>query len=187
MYQVLQTEINGCIEIQPKVFNDQRGCVVKPYHREAFEKVGVFDDFQEDLLVVSRKKVLRGLHYQTEPFSQAKLVYCIRGKILDAAVDLRRGSPTWGKHVTVFLDAEKRNSLYIPTGFAHGYFVLEEETIVGYKLSSLYSPENEGGIHWNSAGIEWPTTSPIISEKDMLLPRLDKIVSPFNYVSEVKK
>lgn len=175
MYQLIKTPLEGCIELLPKIFKDSRGVLVKPFYLPALRELGILDEFKEDLVVTSKKNVIRGMHFQRPPFQQAKLVYCIKGAILDVAVDLREGSPTYGQYHCFYLDAEKHNLAYIPTGFAHGYAVLEEETIVSYKMSNIYNSESDGGIRWDSLGIPWNIESPIISEKDKLLPKFNEL------------
>lgn len=170
MYKIIRTNIEDCVEILPNIFEDIRGITIKPYHYPTFKNLGIDEVFNEDLLVESKKGVIRGLHFQREPFEQSKLVYCISGSILDVAVDIRKGSSTYGKYVCFNLDSKKRNIAYIPSGFAHGYEVLEYNTIVTYKLSSPYMPQTEGGIKWDSMGIPWRDNNPIISEKDSKLP-----------------
>ena len=179
MYEIHKTKLNGCIELIPKSFVDNRGITIKPFHKKTFEELGLEGCFEEDLMVTSQKGVLRGLHMQSPPFQQAKLLYCVRGSIFDVAVDVRKESPSYGKYVSFFVDARRNNMIYIPAGFAHGYQVLEESTTVIYKMTSIYSPEHEAGIQWNSVGIQWPLSEPILSEKDKVLPKLKDFVSPF--------
>lgn len=180
MYKIIKTKVDGCIELIASVFEDVRGETTKTYHSEEFNRLDIQDVFNEDLMVTSKKGVLRGLHFQCNPFSQAKLIYCVRGSILDVAVDIRKNSSTYGQYVEFLIDSKKHNLAYIPVGFAHGYQVLEEDTTVIYKMSSIYSPEHEGGISWDSIGINWPLEKPIISDKDKLLPKFKDFTSPFN-------
>lgn len=179
MYQINRTSINGCLELVPNIFTDHRGTSIKPFHSDTFKSLGLEYNFSEDLMVTSRKGVLRGMHLQKPPFQQAKLIYCVRGSIFDVAVDIRKDSPTYGQYVGFYVDAIKHNIIYIPSGFAHGYLVLEENTTVVYKMSSVYSPEHEAGFRWDSAGISWPQLNPILSDKDKNLPDFDNFVSMF--------
>lgn len=179
MYVINKTKIDGCIELIPQIFADHRGISIKPYHREAFKQLGIDCSFNEDLMVTSNKSVLRGLHYQTPPLQQAKLIYCVSGSIFDVAVDIRTDSPTYGRHMFCYIDTKKHNLLYIPSGFAHGYLVLEDNTTVIYKMSSVYSPAHEAGIRWDSVEIHWPLNTPILSEKDKTLPTFPNFFSVF--------
>jgi dTDP-4-dehydrorhamnose 3,5-epimerase len=167
-------EISEVILIEPTVFEDVRGFFMESYHQRDFEKAGIPLVFVQDNHSRSKKGVLRGLHYQKEPMAQGKLVRCVRGAIFDVAVDIRRGSPTYGKWVGVVLSEENRNILWIPKGFAHGYLALQDDNEVLYKTDRLYSPDHERGIIWNDPdlAIEWPMQSPIISDKDAKYPRL---------------
>lgn len=180
MYEVKKTKLDGCIEITAAVFQDDRGITIKPFHIDSFSLLGINKHFSEDLMVTSKKSVLRGLHFQSNPFSQAKLIYCVKGSIYDVAIDIRKNSLTYGEYVVFLIDSKKHNLAFIPEGFAHGYQVLEEDTTVIYKMSSVYSPEHEGGIRWDSLGIDWPIEKPILSEKDMLLPKFEDFISGFN-------
>lgn len=180
MYKLENMRIKGCIELTALVFKDSRGLTMKPFHSDAFSSLGIQNVFKEDLMVTSKKGVLRGLHFQNNPFPQAKLIYCVKGSIYDVAVDIRKNSPTYGEHVAFLIDAQKHNLAFIPEGFAHGYQVLEEDTTVIYKMSSVYAPEHEGGIQWNSIGIDWPIKKPILSEKDIMLPMFENFISEFN-------
>ncbi len=170
MYKIVKTSIDSCIEMIPNIFNDDRGNIIKTYHYPTFRDIGIDEIFNEDLISISKKGVIRGLHFQKKPFEQSKLVYCISGSILDVAVDIRAESSTYGKYVCFNLDSKKRNMAYIPSGFAHGYEALEDNTVVIYKLSSPYMPAMEGGIKWNSIDIPWRGLNQIISEKDSRLP-----------------
>ncbi|WPX07799.1 dTDP-4-dehydrorhamnose 3,5-epimerase [Anaerocellum danielii] len=173
MYTINKTKLPGCVEIIPNIFDDHRGTSIKLYHSEIFKSLGIKDVLKEVLCVKSHKNVLRGLHYQKPPFCQAKLVSCLRGSIFDVVVDIRENSPTYGKFECFHIDSKKNNIVYVPVGFAHGYLVLEDDTIVLYNMSEIYSPEHEGGIRWDSLSIPWPIKNPILSDKDMNLP-------PFN-------
>jgi dTDP-4-dehydrorhamnose 3,5-epimerase len=169
--EVRETFIEGLLEIYPRIFKDDRGYFFESYNQVAFEKAGIKTAFLQDNQSFSIKGVLRGLHFQREPYAQAKLVSVISGRVLDVAVDLRRNSPTYGKHFSVILEAEKRNMLLVPEGFAHGFAALED-SIFSYKCSNVYNKESEGGIIWNDKdlNIDWGISNPLVSEKDLILP-----------------
>ena len=170
-------EIPDVIIITPKVFSDERGFFMETYKKEDFEKHGIDGEFTQDNHSHSKRGVLRGLHFQIEPYAQAKIVRCTHGTILDVAVDLRLSSPTFGRYVGVVLSEENKKMLYIPRGFAHGFLVLSEEADVLYKVDNRYSPEHEGGLIWNDPdiSIDWPVTEPILSEKDKKWPNLREL------------
>ncbi len=172
--------------IRPRRFGDARGYFMETYNRRALAAEGIIDDFVQDNHSRSQAVgTIRGLHFQTPPFAQVKLVRCTAGRIFDVAVDIRRGSPTFGRSVSVELSAENGWQLYIPIGFAHGLATLEPGTEVQYKVSVDYSPANDAGILWNDTrlGIKWPidVTAAVLSEKDLKLPRFDDYISPFQY------
>ncbi|MBU9889516.1 MAG: dTDP-4-dehydrorhamnose 3,5-epimerase [Candidatus Omnitrophica bacterium] len=170
------TDINGVVIVEPDVFPDGRGFFYESYRKELFAAHGIPDEFVQDNISASAKGVLRGLHYQAEPKAQAKLVRVLRGSVFDVGVDLRPGSPTYGKHFAVVLSAENRRMLYVPKGFAHGFCVLEDGTEFLYKVSDYYSPAHERGVLWNdpALAIPWPPTDRpfILSEKDKRYPLL---------------
>ncbi|MEM1803746.1 MAG: dTDP-4-dehydrorhamnose 3,5-epimerase [Nanopusillaceae archaeon] len=179
--EVRETSIPGCFEIIPKVFRDERGIFVKTFSYSFFKKYGLNTDFKEQFFSISRKDVVRGLHFQLPPMDHDKLVYCIYGEAFDVVVDLRVGSPTYGKYQTFILSGEKSNMLYIPKGLAHGFCALSDKVIMLYAVSVEYSPEHDSGILWNSMDIPWPCKNVIISEKDSKLTPFDKFKSPFIY------
>jgi dTDP-4-dehydrorhamnose 3,5-epimerase len=181
-------EIPEVVLIEPKVFEDERGFFMETYKMPDFVAAGIKANFVQDNHSRSAKGILRGLHYQNPPFAQGKLVRVVRGKIFDVAVDIRKGSPTWGKWVGVILSEENRNILYIPETFAHGFCVLSEVAEVLYKTTNVYSAEAEAGIIWNDGdlNIEWPVKEPILSEKDKKLPSLKNADIRFYYVKEEK-
>ncbi len=153
-----QTPFKGLVVIEPVVFKDARGAFFEYYREDVFKKNGIREKFVQDNHSVSAKGVLRGLHYQSSPKAQAKLVRVIRGSVFDVAVDLRAGSKTFGRYFSCVLTAENRKMLYIPKGFAHGFCALEDNTEFLYKTSSVYSPKHERGLRWNdpTLGIDWP-------------------------------
>ncbi len=172
--------------IIPNRFGDARGWFSESYSRRALAELGIFDDFVQDNHSLSASKgTLRGLHFQTPPHAQAKLVRCIAGAIWDVAVDVRADSPTYGKWVGAELTAASGEQLYVPVGFAHGFVTLTDNTEVAYKTSDYYAPECDGGIIWNDQqiAVEWPIAdlAPILSDKDHKLQKLKDFVSPFQY------
>jgi len=171
----------GCYELLPSILEDSRGSFVKTFHDEAFKENGFETCFKEDYYSWSVKDVLRGLHFQVPPKDHVKLVYCPVGMVMDVIVDLRKNSPTFGQYITLDLSAEKANMVYIPVGMAHGFYVKSDKALVVYKVSSVYSPEHDRGIHWNSLGISWPNLEPIVSGRDNKFIGFDNFVSPFIY------
>lgn len=172
--------------IKTRRFGDDRGWFSETYRQDRFVELGISDRFVQDNHSYSRHVgTLRGIHFQAPPHAQAKLVRCVRGRIIDYAVDLRAGSPTYGRHVAAELSAENGDQLYIPVGFGHAFVTLEPDSEVSYKVSDVYAPETDGGIAWNcpTLAIDWPLPSdgPILSAKDMILPTLEGWASPFVY------
>lgn len=179
--QIRETKIPGCYEITPDVFKDERGSFVKTFHQDIFNSYHLETNFAEEYYSVSHWNVLRGLHFQLPPEAHTKMVYCVQGQVIDAVVDLRVGSPSFGQFALFDLSAEKANTLYIPPGLAHGFYVTGETAIMMYKVSTVYSPEHDTGIHWDSVGIPWPCTEPIISKRDSCFAALSEFKSPFIY------
>ena len=177
----IETKIPGCFEIIPLMHKDIRGLFVKTFHKEVFQKYQLNTQWEEDFFSVSRKGVLRGLHFQLPPKNHAKLVYCLAGEAIDAVVDLRKGSPTFGCNITLTLSAKKANMLYVPSGLAHGFYSLSDHLIMMYKTSTAYSPPHDTGILWCSAGIQWPTQNPILSPRDSGFIRFESFNTPFNF------
>ena len=167
-FEFKRLKIHDVILIIPKVFVDERGFFMETYQKEEFAKAGITGEFIQQNHSRSVKGVLRGLHYQKEPYAQAKLVRCIKGEIFDVAVDIRKNSPTFGKYVSAILSEENKNMLYIPRDFAHGFEVISDEAEVIYSIDNIYSKENEAGILWNDSNInvKWPIENPILLEKD---------------------
>jgi len=176
-------EIPGLVLIEPRVFEDGRGFFMETYKVPDFTAAGITDKFAQENHSRSSKGVLRGLHYQNPPFAQGKLVRAVKGEIFDVAVDIRKGSPTWGKWVSVILSEENKHVLYVPAGLAHGFCVLSEIAEVIYKTTSVYSPESEAGIVWDDAdlNIKWPVKQPILSERDGELPAMKNADIRFHY------
>ncbi|MBO6879913.1 dTDP-4-dehydrorhamnose 3,5-epimerase [Winogradskyella sp.] len=172
---IKETKLKGCYTLQPKVFEDKRGYFIESYNENVFKKaLGKNINFVQDNESQSSKGVLRGLHYQEGEFAQAKLVRVIKGKVLDIAVDLRKNSLTFGEHFSAILSEENKTQLFIPRGFAHGFLVLEDNTIFSYKCDNFYNKESETGVIYNDKdlNIDWkyPESELILSEKDLLLP-----------------
>jgi dTDP-4-dehydrorhamnose 3,5-epimerase len=174
--EVMKTEIDGVLIIAPKVFEDPRGFFMETFNRLRYEEAGIGEVFCQDNMSFSCKNTLRGLHYEY-PHEQAKLVQVLQGEILDVAVDLRRGSPTFGRTVTATLSERNRRQMFIPKGFAHGFCVLSETALFCYKCSDFYAPECDRGVLWSdpSVGIHWPIKDPLLSAKDEGLPLLKDI------------
>lgn len=182
--EVIKTELEGLVILKPRVFTDARGYFFESFSKRDFEAaVGRTVDFVQDNESRSERSVMRGLHFQAPPFAQAKLVRCVRGKVLDVAVDLRRSSPTFGRHVAVELSDENKLAVFIPRGFAHGFAVMSDKAVFQYKCDNYYHLESEGGISLNdpSLGIEWgiDPLDAILSEKDLRFPLLSEFYSPF--------
>jgi dTDP-4-dehydrorhamnose 3,5-epimerase len=171
--------------IRPRRHGDARGWLAETYNRETFAGLGITATFVQDNHSLSVPAfTLRGLHFQTPPRGQSKLVRCVRGRIFDVAVDVRAGSPTYGRWVGAELSAENGHQLFVPVGFAHGFLTLEPDCEVTYKCSDTYAPDHDGGIRWDSAGIDWPLpagTAPELSAKDVKAPALAGFSSPFAY------
>lgn len=183
--KVEQTSIEGLVVIEPEIFYDSRGYFFESYNQNLFiKKLGDFK-FVQDNESKSSKGVLRGFHFQKPPFEQAKLVRCIEGKVIDVAVDIRKRSPTYGKHVAVELSGENKRQLFIPRGFAHGFVVLSESATFAYKVDNSYAPEYDSGIKFddNELNINWGLTENEIqlSAKDENLPAFKDLNSPFNF------
>ena len=177
---VIKTAIEGVYIIEPTVFGDERGYFFESYNEERFRsETGIDVHFVQDNESRSKRGVLRGLHFQKKPYAQAKLVRVVQGKVLDVVVDIRKESPTFGKHIAVELSGDNHRQLFIPKGFAHGYVVMEDDTVFQYKCDEFYHPEAEGGIAWNDPdiGIEWGVAESDItlSEKDKRHPMLKEI------------
>jgi dTDP-4-dehydrorhamnose 3,5-epimerase len=180
--KLIPTEINDLVILEPKVFGDQRGYFMSPYIDSWFSENVIRTHFIQDNESMSSKGVLRGLHFQIPPYDQAKLVRVISGSVIDVVVDLRKDSATYGHSFSILLSGENKRQLFVPRGFAHGFHVLEDQTIFSYKVDNVYAPDHEGGIRWNdpSLQIDWQLKgAPILSEKDQILPLLKDFNSPF--------
>lgn len=183
--EVFQTNIKGVVIIEPRLFKDDRGYFFESYSERDFNKQVGEVHFVQDNESKSSYGVMRGLHFQRPPFTQSKLVRCVKGAVLDVAVDIRKGSPTYGQHVAVELTEDNHRQFFIPRGFAHGFAVLSPEAIFQYKCDNFYHPDADGGISIldTSLGIDWriPTEHAILSEKDTKHPLLKDFDSPFEF------
>lgn len=182
--EIIDTTIEGVKIIEPRIFGDARGYFFESFSQREFEEKVCKTTFVQDNESKSIAGVVRGLHFQKPPFTQSKLVRVVRGAVLDVAVDIRKGSPTYGQHVAVELTEDNHRQFFVPRGFAHGFAVLSDEAIFQYKCDNYYAPQSEGAIAWNdpALGIDWrvPTENRILSEKDMHHPLLADLDSPFD-------
>jgi dTDP-4-dehydrorhamnose 3,5-epimerase len=176
---LIQTPLDGCFEIRPRIFQDDRGKLVKTFHHDTFESLGLRTDFKEEYYSLSSKRVLRGLHFQIPPHDHVKCVTCLEGAIFDVALDLRKDSPTYLKHYSLELNSDLGNMLYIPSGFAHGFYVMSEQALFLNRTTSVFNAESDAGVRWDSCGIEWPDPAPVLSEKDQQMIELKDFKSPF--------
>ena len=184
--KVTKTEIAGLLVIQPDVFTDARGFFFESYSKKKYKEIGIPDDFVQDNISQSKVGTVRGLHYQIGEFAQGKLCQVIDGEVLDVAVDIRFGSPTFGKHFSLVLNSEFKNQLWIPPGFAHGFSVLSDKAIFSYKCSNYYSKEHERSIIYDDSdlNIDWKIEKPIVSEKDLKASKFKDIEKDFIYVND---
>lgn len=182
-FKFKRLDISDVILVETQSFSDDRGFFMEGFKQSSFAENGIDTQFVQDNYSHSIKGVIRGLHYQKNPKAQAKLMMALKGEIFDVAVDIRKGSPTYGRWVSAILSDKNHNLLYAPEGFAHGFCVLSDEVDVLYKVSSEYSPEHERGILWNDSdiGIKWPTNNPIVIKKDQSLPTLKNTDNNFVY------
>ena len=178
----LNTEIEGVKVFEPRIFSDDRGQFFESFNQEAFEnELGEKVIFVQDNESISKKGVIRGLHFQKPPFSQGKLVRVVQGSVIDVAVALRKNSSTYGKSISIELNAENRKQLWIPEGFAHGFEALEDQTIFLYKCTNYYSPQSEATLFFNDPDLQinWQTKNPIVSEKDLIGEKISSFITPF--------
>ena len=192
MIEVKKTDIEGVLIIEPKVFGDARGYFLESFNAKEFaEKTGLNINFVQDNESMSSYGVMRGLHFQRPPFTQSKLVRCVKGAVLDVAVDIRIGSPTYGQHVAVELTEDNHRQFFVPRGFAHGFAVLSETAVFQYKCDNFYAPQADGGISIldSSFGIDWkiPTDKALLSEKDTKHALLKDFDSPFSITEDLYK
>lgn len=183
----LTCDLAGLIVVEPNVFEDSRGYFFEAYNQKFFQQNGINCHFVQDNQSRSSYGVIRGLHYQLNPYAQAKLVRVLEGKILDVAVDIRKNSPTYGQHFSILLSAENKKQLFLPPGFAHGFSVLSETAIVLYKCDGFYNKQSEGGIRFDDSDlkIDWQveTGKEIVSEKDLQLPSFKQSISNFEFAA----
>lgn len=191
MINVIKTDIEGVVIIEPKVFGDPRGYFFESWSQKDFDELVRPVKFVQDNESMSTYGVMRGLHFQAPPFTQSKLVRCVKGAVLDVAVDIRKGSPTYGQHVAVELTEENHRQFFVPRGFAHGFAVLSETAVFQYKCDNFYAPQADGGISIldDSLGIDWriPTDKAILSEKDTKHACLKDFDSPFSFSEDLYK
>ena len=176
-------DIQGPLLIKPRIFHDDRGYFYESYNAPVFNRNGISAVFVQDNQSSSLKNVLRGLHFQAPPLDQGKLVRVVKGAVYDVAVDIRKGSPTYGQHLKVELTEENKYMFWIPPGFAHGFLSLENDTLFLYKCTNVYDKQSEGGLLWNDPdlNIDWGVSEPLVSEKDMELSAWKNFNSPFTY------
>jgi dTDP-4-dehydrorhamnose 3,5-epimerase len=174
-----ETPIPGAFLIRPTVVQDDRGNFVKVFHQPTFRDRGLEFQAEENYYSTSRRGVIRGMHFQTPPAAHEKLVYCIGGRVLDVILDLRKGSPATNQFFSTELSGENRHTLFLPAGVAHGFLALDEQSIVVYAVTAAHHPRCDAGIRWDSFGMQWPVTQPIVSPRDAALPPLREFVTPF--------
>lgn len=179
--KVIKTKIDGVFILETDTFEDERGIFVKTFHLDFFKKNNLGKNFKESFYSISNKNVIRGMHFHLPPKDHSKLIYVTSGAILDVVLDLRKGSPTYGKHISVELSQKNRKMIYIPTGCAHGFLSLENNTCTTYLQSSTYSQKHDTGINLNSFNMNWPVKKPITSKRDKDFESLKDFISPFNY------
>ena len=181
--KISKTEITGLLIIEPDVFTDDRGYFFESYSKMRYNDLGIVEEFVQDNYSKSKKGTVRGLHYQVGDKAQGKLCQVIEGEVLDVAVDIRFGSPTFGKHFSIILNSEKKTQLWIPAGFAHGFSVLSDEAVFAYKCSNYYSKAQERSILYNDnhLNIDWKVKNPIVSEKDLKAVQFKSIQKDFLY------
>ena len=178
--ELIKELLPGSYLLKPKIVSDNRGHFVKTYNVDEYLTYGLEFNLKEEFYSESNKDVLRGMHFQTPDLEHNKLIYCLKGSVIDVVLDLRKKSSSYGQYDTIILNNTNKYVLYIPIGFAHGFLSLEDDSIIVYKTSSVYSQEHDQGIRWDSFGYNWPCDKPIISERDMNHPALSKSwESPF--------
>lgn len=179
--QLIKTDIPDCYLISVNKIYDKRGFLLKTIKKSSYSELGLCTDWREQFYTYSEPNVVRGLHFQTPPYDHAKLIHCITGIIYDAVLDLRVGSPTYRKHITMELGGEKDYLLYLPPGVAHAFCTAQEHALISYNVSTEYEPTSDSGIRWDSAGINWPIVDPKVSERDQTFVSLKNFKSPFVY------
>lgn len=179
MFTVQSEPLPGAMVLQPRVFKDLRGTFVKTFHSDLFAELGISFSPQEEFFSISRKGVLRGMHFQLPPHDHHKLVYCVKGEVLDVIVDLRRSSPRFGQSASVALSEENQHVFFIPKGFAHGFLSLTDDSVMVYKTDHVYAPSSDTGVRWDSIGFDWPEPAPALSDRDLAFPPLEEFDSPW--------
>lgn len=179
--EIIETHIKDLLIIKPRVFADPRGYFFESYNEGVFKQNGITAHFVQDNQSLSNAGVLRGLHFQSPPYEQGKLVRVITGAVLDIAVDIRKKSPTYGQHIAIELTEDNKTMFYIPPGFAHGFLTLQDNTIFSYKCTNLYNKASEGTVLWNDTDLQlnWDIENPVLSEKDLTGTKFKEFESPF--------
>jgi len=181
MKSLKELEIPGVFEIEMFHAGDERGMFVKPYHKATLDEHGLVSQFKESFYSTNKRGVIRGMHFQRPPQDHAKIVYCTSGKLLDVILDIRLGSPTYGKCVTVELSGDNYKAAYLPIGVAHGFCVLEDNTTMVYLTSTMHSPSCDDGLRFDSFGFDWPIKDGTHSERDLAFDLLDNFNTPFTF------
>jgi len=181
-----KTKLNGVYIIEPEIFKDARGSFVKVFHEETFKENKLQFNTKEVFYSESKENVIRGMHFQNPPQAHAKIVYVVKGKIIDVVLDIRTGSPTYGEFISTELSVDDKKMIYIPVGFAHGFSVISESATAVYMQTTVHSPELDSGIRWDSFGMDWNIKQPIISERDERFDAFSDLESPFIYGEEEK-
>ena len=179
LFDFIDAPLAGLKLLRPMTRPDARGSFTKLFHAPTFEQSGLTTEFPEQYITISRRDVLRGMHFQRPPDDHAKIVYCVQGSVLDVVLDIRKSSPTYGKTYSAELNGDSLSGIYIPKGFAHGFLTLTEEASLLYLVETVHAPQLDAGIHWSSFGFEWPATSPLTSQRDANLPQWDSFISDF--------
>jgi len=182
--KIVKTEIEGLKILEPKVFKDVRGKFIKTFTNDFFKEQGLNIDIKETYYSISNKDVIRGMHFQTPPYEHIKIVYVPYGKIIDVVLDIRKNSPTYGKYFSIELSAENAKILIIPKGLAHGFKSLNDNTNVTYMQTTIYAPNKDGGVKYDSFGFDWSCESPQLSERDLSFQSIDTFQTPFFFGNE---
>lgn len=177
--QLIDEPLPGVKVLKPFIFEDARGNFVKPFHEDQLLQHEISMTVREEFYSTSAANVLRGMHFQTPPHAHQKLIYCIRGRVIDVLLDLRRSSPTYGKSISLELSSQNSHVLYVPTGVAHGFISLEDHSCLVYKTDAVHSPQHDLGIRWDSFGFEWKSENPLVSDRDLKHAAFNEFVSPF--------
>lgn len=177
--ELIATSLQGCYQVSPFIAEDGRGNFVKTFHREQFANLGLPTDWCEEYYSSSHLGVLRGMHFQTPPYDHEKLVYCLHGSVLDVVLDIRSNSTSFGQSIAVKLDSVLGQGLFIPKGMAHGFLSLSENAVMTYKVTTLYAPNNDAGIKWDSFDADWGIEKPIVSLRDSVHPEFANFTTPF--------